>query len=144
MNEKAILFFNSLGKTIFWLLISIVFGLSPLVISLLFKVFMPNIELSLTKIIEEGVIMFFCTALCSSVMLDYLLSHIKFSKYIEFIFYAFPFAILLCSGLIFGQLYFHSNDNYDIKPLVTFQNFIIGTTFIYCLTLKMITTINSK
>lgn len=136
------IFLSALGKTILWIFIHSFFGLSPILITILLSSFTPEIHLSIPKIIEEGLILFFCSTISAVAMLDFIFAKIRFPKYIEFGLYFCPSFILLISGTIFGQLYFHHKETYNLINLLHWQNSLIAISIIYCFVLKVLIFIN--
>ncbi|NET34617.1 MAG: hypothetical protein F6K19_21750 [Cyanothece sp. SIO1E1] len=129
---------KSFLKALFWLLINWFFGLFTLIVSIFFQSFIPNVAVTMEKVIEEGVLLFFCVAISAAAMVDYIFVKPKFPKYIEFGFYACPFVCLVFSSLVFSQLFFHQNQSYNLDKLITVQTIIIVLTVFYCLGLKTI------
>jgi hypothetical protein len=139
-KSRSGIFLKALGKTILWFSIHSVVGLSPILITKALSSFVPGIELSIGKIIHEGIVLFFCCTICSVAMMDYMFSKVKFKKYVEFGLYTMPFIMLFWSGLVFSQIYFshESEHKFDIESLIASQNWIIIFTILYCSVIKVI------
>ena len=136
--SKAQVFFKSFGKTIYWLSINTLFGLSPLLIAFIISIASPKLEVSIIKILDEGSILFFCAAISGATMVDYIFSKYKFPKYIEAGLYLTPPFILLVGGIIFTHLHFHDDVFPEFNNCILIQNVIIFLSLFYCGTIKII------
>lgn len=139
--EKVILPTKSFGKTVVWLLISSFYGLLPIGIIFLLKWFNPSITYSFSNIVDEGILIFFCIALSSSVTVDYLFNTKKFPKWLDFILYGFPWFLVFIASIVFSQMAinrFSTDLNLDVEKLIDLQFFIIILTLIYVIIVKTI------
>jgi len=125
-------------KTLTWLAINSFFGLAPLVIAGFLSIMKNSSGLSFTKIIEEGLILFFCAALCASAMVDYIMAEKKFEKIIEAIIYLAPSVLLFFTALVFTQLFSSEITPLERQSLLVFQNITIGFSFLYVFIIKTV------
>ena len=135
---------KSFYKAFFWLITNGFFGLFTLIVIIFFQLFIPDVSITMEKILEEGVLLFFCVAISASAMVDYIFIETKFPKYIEFGFYACPLVFLIFSSLVFSQLFFHQNQSYNLDKLMGVQTIIMVLTGVYCLSLKTIVFFNES
>lgn len=143
MYSKIVLLSRSICKTIVWTTWNSLFGLAPILVIYFIKTYDQSNE-SLTyslikgKILSDGIILFFCTALMGSVCIDYILMIKNIHKYFVAALLVLSFTTLLTVSIIFGNLFFHPSGNYNLNVLYGWQNFIILLSGCFCLVFKTI------
>jgi hypothetical protein len=136
-NRKiSLIHFISFIKSISWLGLTLFFGL--------LQVWLILLDSSLTdktfpfdKFIQEGFLLFFATAIVSSVTIDYLLlkkvSH--WNSFDAIMFIVFPFIIiLLCVALFY--ISYHQPSEIKLKLLYSIERNILIATLIYGVIVK--------
>ncbi len=120
LSRKLQVIKKPIAKSSFWIFWNSFFGLGVLIHIMLFKSVFNNTtevykklttEYILHKILEEGIIIFFCKALMAACMIDYILSKVDYGK----IFVSLMFVGLMMSFtltcLIFGSTYLFESSN---------------------------------
>jgi hypothetical protein len=133
-------------KSIFWLITGSFYGLLPLGIIFLIQYFNPSITYSIDTILTEGVLIFFCIAISASVMVDYIFVSKKLPKWVEFVLYGYPWALVFIASITYSQLIINnlSNQNILIDKFINMQFFVLVLTLIYVLIVKTIIFISNK
>lgn len=129
--------FEAFSKTLLWLSLNSFFGLlSALIALFLNSINLETQQLTLNKILEEGVLIFFCISLCCSVIVDFLFTKHQLPNLIIGAIILIPSVMMLFGSLIFTELYFHKGKNMNYKALFLYQNLIFLTSMLYCLSMK--------
>jgi hypothetical protein len=137
-KEKKSLLINSAVRSLHWVLINSLFGLSPIILGFGLSLIFLSISFSITEIIASGAVLFFCATITGSAMVDYILSDYRFSKIIDSNLYFIPLSIVFFAAVLFVQLSFRPEAKPNIDILLKTQNFIIFVTFMYCFILKTV------
>jgi len=131
-------FYKALLKSLYWLFTNTFFGLLSVILIFLIQTINPGNDYNYYKIVEEGVLLFFCVAMSASVIIDYIFISPRLPKYIEFILYFFPSICTIVSSVLFGQLFFGESDNLNNNAIVLINVVTIFFTIVYCIVLKSI------
>jgi hypothetical protein len=130
---------KSFLKAVFWLLVSVFYGLLPLGIIFFQQLFDTSIVFTVDGVLKEGILIFFCVALSSSVMVDYIFTPKKLPKWIEFVMYGYPWILVSMASLVYSQsVITQSGDSINWNILIGLQFFIMLLTVIYTLIVKSI------
>lgn len=143
MYNKIILLSRSICKTIVWTTWNSIFGLAPIFVIYFIKSYDQSNEwltysFMKGKILSDGIILFFCTALMGAVCIDYILIKKNIQKYFLTFIITLSLATLSSVSIIFGDLFFHPNGNYNLNILYGLQNFFILLSGCFCLVFKTI------
>lgn len=90
-----------IDKSFSWLGLVTLGGILPLVVVSIYTFLMYGVPISHTKVLEEGMLLFFSATLVTSLAIDYRFSDHKITSHTvaDFVFLAFPLLILLsCVG----------------------------------------------
>ncbi|MDM8566565.1 hypothetical protein QUF74_13050 [Candidatus Halobeggiatoa sp. HSG11] len=135
-------FEHKILKSIFWIFLTLVFGLLQLWITLFLE---SNIlqdvcfDDEVEKMIKSGAILFFSTAIVASLTIDYfLLRSADFSKSIVGINFVFiPAILLVCCISIFFMIKSEKMDNIHYDFLRNMEFLILLSTCVYAVNIKM-------
>jgi hypothetical protein len=129
---------EAIGKTGFWLLFNVIFGLTQYFV-LLSGDWLGFSKFGAQETIAEGVITFFCASLMASTAVDLVQAKPPFREEVKFILYILPLVAFVDVVFLYSQLHFKPTENYNFDNLSINQWVIIGTAFVYCVWVKIIT-----
>jgi tetratricopeptide (TPR) repeat protein len=130
---------QALVKSVIWIIGIFFLGLSPLWLFLLTDLVTPSNNFHIEKFIIDGSLLFFVTAIVSSITIDYLLSMktVCCGLYEIILFIIFPLLILSFCVALFYILYSTGiNGIEEIKLLYSTQKGILFATFLYSFFVK--------
>ncbi|XLS30106.1 hypothetical protein ACJD0Z_04595 [Flavobacteriaceae bacterium M23B6Z8] len=129
--------FNNIGKGFTWMILTILFGLLQLWLVLGRNLVVRKDILTYETIILDGVLLFFITAIVTTISVDYFHSNMNFSKrVVGFLFVLYPLLIILSSVSLFYMMLENSMDDLDFKTIESFQYALITMTVIYAISTK--------
>lgn len=124
-----------------WLILTILFGLLQLWILLGYDQANSEFVLNTNKLILDGVLLFFCSALVSSITIDY-----HFDKSVELpkwasgiLFSFFPFIIVGLSIWLFTASYIIPSEKIELDFIKSINYIIVTMTALYTITTKSLT-----
>jgi len=126
------------GKSVFWAIGTLFFGLLQLLLVLVHHSFVPSSPFQFDKFVADGSLLFFATAIVSSITIDYLFS-MKTAcckPYEIALFIVFPLFVLLCCVALFYIPYGKDIKDIEVGLLYSTQIGILIATFIYGLFVK--------
>lgn len=131
-------FFKSLGKGVLWILLSALFGLIQMWIVFFDSFLDTATTLKIEDIISQGFLIYFCSGITVSFMIDYFLSsEINYLRNFEKIFYLlYPILILLFVIIVGTKFQVSTEGSINIDNAKTLQTIIILMTIIYSLVIK--------
>lgn len=135
---------KSILNTFWWLINNSFFGLAPLIIASILYFVKGQSLANLSKMIDEGIILFFCAAICGSAMVDYTLCEKRFKKRNEYIINVSPYILLLVIGVIFSELFSSSISVVQRNKLILWQYVIIVISLIYVFIIKTVIFISEE
>lgn len=121
---------NPYKQTLFWFLANTFFGLLPIVITYYNSKIDSTIIFSVSDIIKQIVIPFYCISLSASAMIDFHISNIDKNSKVTMLYYIFPFIICILTLPLYQKYIKQEVINEDI--LYRFQIPILALTFLYC------------
>ncbi|MBV0934930.1 hypothetical protein [Marinobacterium weihaiense] len=132
---------KGLVSSLFWLFLTVLFGLLQLWILLGYDQANSEFSLDLDKLLLDGVLLFFCCALVSSITIDY-----HFDKTIELpkwasgiLFSFFPFVIVGLSIWLFTASYIIPKDKIELEFIGSVNYIILTMTCLYTVATKSLT-----
>ena len=124
-----------------WLVFTVFFGLLQLWLLLGYDQANSDFNLNTNKLILDGVLLFFCSALVASITIDY-----HFDKSMELpkwasgiLFSFFPFIIIGLSIWLFTTSYTTPTEKIDFEFVTSINYVIVTMTAIYTVTTKSLT-----
>lgn len=137
---------KSFLKSVYWLITGSFYGLLPLGIIFILKLVDTSIPYSIDNIVNEGILIFFSVAISASVMVDYIFVPKKLPKWIEFILYGFPWALVFISSIVYSQLVINNitSSNINLNNLILLEFFLLAMTLVYVLIVKTIIFLSLK
>lgn len=124
-----------------WLMFTVFFGLLQLWLLLGYDQANSDFNLNTNKLILDGVLLFFCSALVASITIDY-----HFDKSMELpkwasgiLFSFFPFIIIGLSIWLFTTSYTTPTEKIDFEFVTAINYVIVTMTAIYTVTTKSLT-----
>ncbi len=124
-----------------WLVFTVFFGLLQLWLLLGYDQANSDFNLNTNKLILDGVLLFFCSALVASITIDY-----HFDKSMELpkwasgiLFSFFPFIIIGLSIWLFTTSYTTPTEKIDFEFVTAINYVIVTMTAIYTVTTKSLT-----
>lgn len=128
--------FIFLGKSLFWLLLTTFFGLLQLWLIFAYDYLTSQETLTYNSVLLNGSMIFFITAIVTTISVDFFLSKLKFSRFTETsLFVLFPVIIIISSIFLFC-ICLLKPDVVDIKLLGSCEAALIIATIIYAVTTK--------
>ena len=126
------------GKSIFWAIGTLVFGLLQVWLVFGHNFIVKGNHFQFDKFVADGYLLFFATAIVSSITIDYLLSMKTpcCKPHQIFLFIVFPLLILLCCVALFYIPYGKEVTEIEIDLLCSTQIAILIATFIYGIVVK--------
>ncbi len=137
LNSRHI-FLKTSGKSALWAIGTLFFGLLQLLLVLVHHSFVPSSPFQFDKFVADGSLLFFATAIVSSITIDYLFS-MKTAcckPYEIALFIVFPLLVLLYCVVLFYIPYDKEIDKIEVGLLYSTQIGILIATFIYGLFVK--------
>lgn len=136
MKEVSI----SFGKGLLWTCFTVLFGLLQLWIVLANEVVITTYNVDFNKIILDGTLLFFTSAVVASICTDYFLTKkCKLNKIASsIIYFIYPIAVLLCCIWLFSLNFSEYKENLDIAQIKNIQLSVICMTIFYAITTKAI------
>jgi len=127
---------KNLSKGLVWTFLTVLFGLLQLWLILWYDFMVVDNIISYKDIFKEGFILFFISAVVSTISIDFFLSDLKFSRRtVGFFFVLFPLVILILSVTTFLICMI---GNKEIKPNINIglQASLMAMTCIYAIGIK--------
>jgi uncharacterized phage infection (PIP) family protein YhgE len=126
------------GKSALWAIGTSVFGLLQIWLAFVYSFYVTNNHFQFEKFVADGSLLFFATAIVSSITIDYLLSMKTpcCKPYQIFLFILFPLLVLLCCVVLFYIPYDKDIKDIEVGLLYSTQIGILIATFIYGLFVK--------
>lgn len=138
ISLKTLIFLKTFGKSVLWAICTLFFGLLHFLLVLLHHLLVPSSMFQFEKFVADGYLLFFATAIVSSITIDYLLSmktHCCGWHQI-FLFIIFPSSVLLCCVALFYIPYGKEPEQIEISLLSSIQTSILIATFLYGIFVK--------
>lgn len=132
---------KSLVKSVFWLIVTAIYGTAPLLLLRFANYFSPHAEQihKIKELLNELTIPFLSSAMIAEIGVEAFLCKIKFSKYAYAGFLASSLLILALSSVIYTVfIKSKSEGNFNFDNLWIFQGIVVTYTIIYCLSIKTI------
>lgn len=121
-----------LGKSILWTICTGFFGLLQLVFVIGTYILTKDGNFPMDKILLDGSLLFFCTAVVAAVTTDHHLGSYKINRVLSFILYTLvPFIILVMAIGIFSNSLTISSEQLDKSMFLKSQVALILTTIAY-------------
>jgi tetrahydromethanopterin S-methyltransferase subunit G len=127
------------GKSVGWAIGTLFFGLLQLLLVLVYHAIVSTSNpFKFDEFVTDGSLLFFATAIVSSITIDYLLSMktVCCKPYDILLFIVFPFLVLLCCVMLFSISYGRAIEDIDVGLLYSAQKGILIATFIYGIFVK--------
>jgi tetratricopeptide (TPR) repeat protein len=126
------------GKSILWAIGTLVFGLLQVWLVFGHNSIVKDNHFQFDQFVADGSLLFFATAIVSSITIDYLLSMKTAccNPYEILLFIVFPLLILLCCVALFYIPYGKETIDIEIDLLYSMQKGILIATFIYGIVVK--------
>lgn len=140
-KEKITAIFELIGKLVAWVAGNILFGLLPLFLLIIEKLLF-NLPVDKNKVINDGIVMFFCTAILGGVSIDILFVNFwQLSKRLNFLFVS----IIIASWVfwIYASIDL-GKDKVNYGLINWIQKIFILFTSVYVLGLKSVIFSNEK
>jgi hypothetical protein len=133
---------NVLYNVFLWALLNTLFGLTPLWFILSGKLF--KIQIEYQDIIKDGVIAFFCIAIVASVLIDFLISKLSYTKIVQLVIYVTPFILAGVVYVLFTKCQSTQATKEVIIMFKKLQMHIVWVSILYCLTIKFALYLNEE
>lgn len=134
-EEKKLL--NNIGRGVLWMLLTALFGLLQLWLVIGYNSVVRHDILSYHDFIHQGFILFFISAVVTTISVDFFLSDLEFSRTIVgFLFVLFPLVVLLLSVGLFLICLDKKSTDLDLETIEALQLTLITMTVIYAITIK--------
>jgi len=119
------------------MILTIIFGLLQLWLVLGYNLVVIDNMISYEEIFLEGFLLFFITAIVSTITVDFFLSDIIFSRLIVgILFVLLPCIILFISVGVFCVIVSKSKSELDVQVIETLQLVLITMTVVYGISIK--------
>jgi len=131
---------KAFGKGVLWTMFTVIFGLLQLWYVIANDFVITTYNLDFDKIIMDGTLLFFTSAVVSAICTDYYLGKkCELHKIaVSFIYFIFPLLVIMCCIWLFS-LNFSSYKNYiDVKQITNIQISVIVMTVLYAVVTKAI------
>lgn len=128
-----------IGKSLLWLILTISVGLVQIWMVLLLKLFDKSIVFSEDKLILDGTLMFFSSALIASITIDFKMEHKeKVSKTANELLNIFPFLVLGFTAMIYPLLLATDQQHISVINLKRGEIVILLASIFYAFGIKCI------
>jgi vacuolar-type H+-ATPase subunit I/STV1 len=128
-----------LRNSFLWLILTLIFGLLQVWLVLVHSLIVKSKVFPFEQFVVNGALLFFATAIISSITVDYLLSK-KTANYFKpfdvIMFIVFPLLILLCCVALFYMSYDEPLKNLEFELLCFTELAILVMTFCYAIFVK--------
>jgi hypothetical protein len=130
-------FWSNLGKGVSWMFLTTMFGLLQLWLILGHNLVVKEDILTYNQVLLDGFLLFFITAIVSTISVDFFLSDLVFSRIIVgLLFVLYPLVIMLmCVGLFYIGLD-KSPIELELNTIEAVQFTLITMTIIYAISTK--------
>lgn len=130
----------SFGKGLLWTSFTVIFGLLQLWIVLANGAVITTYNVNFDRIILDGTLLFFTSAVVSSICTDYYLGNkCKLNKIASsIIYFIYPILVLICCVWLFSLNFSEHKNSLDITQIKNIQLTIIVSTILYAITTKAI------
>ncbi len=134
------MFIKAFWKSFIWILLIILFGLMQLWLRICSSYVRKDILFSFEKILLDGVIVFFVTAIITTITIDFYFSKKRvYPKWaVGFMFGLFPCIIVLASAWLFGICLGQGNEVLNTHVIKSIEYVIITMSFIYSIAVKIL------
>lgn len=134
MNKK---FWSNFGKGVSWVFLTAMFGLLQLWLILGHNLVVKENILTYNQVLLDGFLLFFITAIVSTISVDFFLSDLIFSRLIVgLLFVLYPIVIMImCIGLFYISLD-KSQVELELNTIEAVQFTLITMTIIYAISTK--------
>ncbi|QYJ81808.1 hypothetical protein [Shewanella aegiceratis] len=131
---------KSFGKGLLWTCFTMIFGLLQLWIVLANGAVITSYNVDFNKIVLDGTLLFFTSAVVASICTDYYLGNkCKLNKIASsIIYFVYPVIVLICCIWLFSLNFSEHKNNLDLAQITNIQITIIVMTIIYAITTKAI------
>ena len=127
-------------KSSIWLFFTLFFGLFQIWLILAKSYVVISEVFPFEELVKDGVLLFFVTAMVSSITLDYILSKgpsLNWNWFDVFMFVVYPFLIILICVSSFYVVYGEDVENININLLWGIQQLILYFTLLYAFIVKI-------
>jgi hypothetical protein len=127
----------SFVKSLGWLLLTVGFGLLQLWLNITSSTIIKGVELNEGKILMDGVLLFFITALVTTITIDYYFAKLEYPKWaVGILFVLFPLLIILVSTWLYGMCFRKTYSDININTLKGYEYSLFVMTALYALFAK--------
>jgi len=122
------------GKTVIWIIGNALFGLAPYLFMKLinFIAVNPNSTHDIQHFINDGSVLFVCSALMGSVVIDTLIDKHQYDNLVTFALIMSPFAVLFLLLTVYLLVVFKAVNDHYFSSNSWLYYFTIGFSIVYC------------
>lgn len=131
---------KSFGKGLLWTICTLIFGLLQLWIVLANDFVISDYDLDLNKVITDGTLLFFTSAVVASICTDYYLGEkTGLHKMVALlVYFIYPFLVLTLCIWLFTLIFSSYSKTINFKIIENIQIAVICMTILYAITTKAI------
>jgi len=131
---------KAFGKGLLWTFLTVIFGLLQLWFVIANDFVITNFNLNVSKIITDGTLLFFTSAVVSAICTDYYLGkNSELNKIASlFIYFIYPILVMVCCIWLFSLNFSSYNESLDVEKIANIQISIIVMTILYAIVTKAI------
>jgi cytochrome bd-type quinol oxidase subunit 2 len=137
--SKAKKTINPMLDSVQWSVFTLFFGLLQIWLILASNLVLKNQEISFEQIILDGALLFFSTAIVSSLTIDRHIKHKTFNSDEIIVFYLFPFSLVLLCVWLFSLCYGKSVEEVDFKFILNVELVVLLMAISYGFIVKFFT-----
>jgi len=128
---------RSFMKSATWVFLTILFGLLQLWLAIGSSLIIKNFSITHDKIILDGVLLFFVTAVVVAITIDYYFSDNNYPRWaVGILFGFFPGIIVIISVWLFGICIGKSKTDLEMVTINSLEYAVLTMSFIYALIIK--------
>lgn len=131
---------KAFGKGVLWTIFTVIFGLLQLWYVIANDFVITSYNLDFNKIIMDGTLLFFTSAVVSAICTDYYLGKkCELHKIaVSFIYFIFPLLVIICCIWLFSLNFSSYKNDIDVEQITNIQISIIVMTLLYAVVTKAI------